>query len=433
MPGIVAGALVAHPPVLVPEAGGERSREVSSTYSAMGRLDLAMSQASGDLVIVISPHSPSAVDSIPVRRSPRVAGDLGRFGAPQVRVEAEVDLEAARELVAKAGAEGFALSWNEEQSLDHGIVVPLYLLPRTRATRRFLFLGISGWSLSRFSEFGAFLHRHLASRDAIVIASGDLSHRLTRDAPYGFRPQGQMMDERIIQALRTQRWEEIENLDPELIEEAGECGLRPLSILLGSARAAGLRSQVFSYEGPFGVGYPVTYFGGAEEADDVQAMGRRAIEAYLRERRVIDPPRPIPPELERPSAAFVTLRKHGELRGCMGSIVPTEPNAASEIIRYAIASAIRDPRFEPVELDEVPDLTLSAQLLEPPEPVASMAELDPAVYGVIVRSGDRQALLLPGIEGIDTVAQQIAAVCDKAGINQRSPLRLERFRTRTIA
>ena len=116
----------------------------------------------------------------------------------------------------------------------------------------------------------------------------------------------------------------------------------------------------------------------------------------------------------------------------MGSVLPTESSAAREIIRYAIASAVRDPRFEPVQLDEVPELTVSAQLLDPPEPVASVKELDPAVYGVIVRSGDRQGLLLPGIEGIETVAEQIAAVCEKAGINQRGPLRLERFRTRTV-
>jgi AmmeMemoRadiSam system protein A len=146
----------------------------------------------------------------------------------------------------------------------------------------------------------------------------------------------------------------------------------------------------------------------------------------------MDPPESIPVEWRQPSAAFVTLRKHGELRGCMGSLVPTEANAAREIIRYAIASAVRDPRFEPVDLNEVQDLTVSAQLLDPPEPVASPADLDPAVYGLIARAGDRQALLLPGIEGIETVAEQIAAVCEKAGIKQGGPLRLERFRTRTI-
>ena len=432
MPGIVAGALVAHPPVLIPEVGGERAREVSATHSSLRRLDEDLSRTAAGLVIMMSPHSPSSQQSIPLRHAARAAGDLGRFGAPQVRVVVDIDLEAAEDLVASAGAAAFPLSWSDEAALDHGVVVPLHLLPRTRAERRFILFGLSDWKLPRFREFGAFLHRWLGQREAILIASGDLSHRLTPDAPYGFRSEGGALDRVVIEALRSQKWDQIAALDPALVEEAGECGLRPLSVLLGAARAAGLSSAVFSYEGPFGVGYPVAHFARGVESTEIQRIGRQAIETYLRERRVIDPPDSVPAELRRPSAAFVTLRKHGELRGCMGSLVPTEPNAACEIIRYAIASALRDPRFQPVELEEVPQLTVSAQLLDPPEPVASVDDLDPAVYGVIVRSGERQALLLPGIEGIDTVPQQIAAVCEKAGISRRAPLRLERFRTRTI-
>jgi len=423
---------VAHPPVLVPEVGGARAAEVKATHSAMERLDEVLSRSPAEIVILVSPHSPTTLESIPVRHSSQVAGDLGRFGAPQVRVVVDIDVAASEKLVRDARAQGFALTSSDDANLDHGIVVPLYLLRRTCAARQFVLLGISGWPLDRFRELGAFLHRQLGSREAILLASGDLSHRLTPEAPYGFRPEGQDMDRRVIEALRTQQWDQIERLDPDLVEEAGECGLRPLALLLGAARAAGLRSEVFSYEGPFGVGYPVAHFAARYPVGDVQALGRQAIETYLRDRRVIEPPGKVPPDLELPSAAFVTLRKHGELRGCMGSVVPTESNAAREIIRYAIASAIRDPRFNPVELAEVPELSVSAQLLDPPEAVTSIADLDPAVFGVIARSGDRQALLLPGIEGIDTVAQQIAAVCDKAGIDQRGPLRLERFRTRTV-
>lgn len=432
MSGIVAGALVAHPPVLLREVGGERADLVRATASSMERLDQRLSRDDFELVIVISPHSPSAVESMPLRRSPRLQGDLGRFGAPQVRVDLQVDLEATRALFTAANAGGFSLSWSDDSNLDHGVVVPLHFLPRTRAGRRFILLGISGWQAERFRRFGSWLERHLRGRKALLIASGDLSHRLTVDAPYGFRPEGAVMDQVVIDSLRTQDWDRIGWLDPALVEEAGECGLRPLATLLGVAEAAGLRSEVLSYEGPFGVGYPVVHFGREQPAMSIQAIGRAAIETYLRERRVIDPPDTVSPELQRPSAAFVTLRKHGELRGCMGSVVPTEASAAREIIRYAIASAMRDPRFDPVDLDEVPELTVTAQLLDPPEPIASMDELDPGVYGLIARSGDRQGLLLPGIEGIETPDEQLAAVCQKAGINRLGPLTLERFRTRSL-
>src|SRR5207249_1003763 len=178
----------------------------------------------------------------------------------------------------------------------------------------------------------------------------------------------------VIDALRDREWERIEGMDPDLIEEAGECGLRPLAILLGAARAAGLSSKVLSYEGPFGVGYPVVAFTSAAGGFDIQDLGRRAIETYLRSRQLIDPPQPIPAALQEPSALFVTLRKGRELRGCVGSLRPTEPTAAHELIRYAVAAAVRDPRFEPVRLDELRHLSIKVQLLEPAEPVTAILD-----------------------------------------------------------
>jgi MEMO1 family protein len=439
MPGIVAGALVAHPPILLVEVGGVQSDRLRATAEAFRRLDGILSVVDADVVVVISPHSPSSMTSLPVRRAAHLAGDLSRFHARQIRFEAETDVALANALVVDGQRAGFSLIWAEQSELDHGVIVPLHSLPRTMANKPCVFLGVSGWLLPRFVDFGTWLHGRLRERSAIVIASGDLSHRLTPDAPYGFRPEGPVFDRLVIDALRGHDWERIDGIDPDLVEEAGECGLRPLAILLGAARAAGLGSQVLSYEGPFGVGYPVVAFtlpGAALEAArpalDIQELGRRAIDTYLRTRRLIDAPNPVPANLQAPSAVFVTLRKHGELRGCVGSVRPTEPTAAHELIRYAVASAVRDPRFDPVRLDEVDDLTIKVQLLDPAEPVTDVAALDPQIYGIIVRRGDRQALLLPGIDGIDTPEKQITAACDKAGIDRRAPLKLERFRTRTL-
>jgi AmmeMemoRadiSam system protein A len=408
---------------------------VRATADAIRVLDGILSTVDATLAVVISPHSPSSMTSLPVRRAARASGDLSRFRAPQVRVEAQVDVMLAAALVADGQRAGFSLTWAEETDLDHGIVVPLHSLPRTMANKRCIFLGVSGWPLHRFVEFGAWLQTRLRERSTVLIASGDLSHRLTPDAPYGFRPEGPVFDRLVIDALRGRHWDQIESLDPDLVEEAGECGLRPLAILLGAGRAAGLSSQVLSYEGPFGVGYPVVAFtasAGAKTTLDVQTLGRQAIGTYLRTRRLMDPPEPIPLELREPSAVFVTLRKDGELRGCVGSVRPTEATAAHEVIRYAVASAVRDPRFDPVRLDEVAALLIKVQLLDPAEPVDDISTLNPQTYGIIVRSGDRQALLLPGIDGIETPEQQVRAACEKAGIDRYAPLDIERFRTRTL-
>jgi MEMO1 family protein len=432
MPGIVAGALVAHPPILLAEVGGVESQRVQASAVAMRELDGLLAAVDADVVVVVSPHSPSSMTSLPVRRRAHLSGDLGRFRAPQVRVDADTDTELANRLVNEGQRAGFSLTWAEEGELDHGVVVPLHSLPRTMANKRCVFLGVSGWPLKRFVDFGSWLPACLRDRSAILIASGDLSHRLTPEAPYGFHPEGKVFDRFVIDALRDAEWERIEGIDPDLVDRAGECGLRGLGILLGAARTAGLASRVLSYEAPFGVGYPVVAFMAASSGLDIQALGRRAIDTYLRTRVVIDPPEPIPANLRAPSAVFVTLRKHGELRGCVGSIRPTEPTAAHELIHYAVASAVRDPRFDPVRLDEVDDLSIKVQLLDPAEPLTDITTLNPKVYGLIVRRGDRQALLLPGIEGIDTPDEQIRAACEKAGIDRHAPLQLERFRTRTL-
>ncbi len=410
-----------------------------ATADALRELDGILSMVQADLAVVISPHSPSTMTSLPVRRGANAGGNLARFRAPDVQVAAQVDVALATALIVDGRRAGFSLIWAEETELDHGVVVPLHSLPRTMANKRCIFLGVSGWPLHRFIEFGVWLHTRLGDRFAILIASGDLSHRLTPDAPYGYRPEGAVFDRLVIDALRNREWKWIEGLDPDLIEEAGECGLRPLAILLGASRAAGLDSQVLSYEGPFGVGYPVVAFTATPVAAsaaniglDIQALGRQAIETYLRTRRLIEPPQPIPLGLQAPSAVFVTLHKDGEMRGCVGSVQPTEATAAHELIRYAVASAVRDPRFEPVHLDEVSALTIKVQLLDPAEPVTDISGLNPQTHGIIVRLGDRQALLLPGIEGIDTPEQQLRAACDKAGIDHHAPLELERFRTRTL-
>jgi MEMO1 family protein len=432
VPGIVAGALVAHPPILLPEVGGSQSERVRATAEAMRQLDSMLAAIDADTLVVVSPHGPSSLTSLPIRRRAQLSGDLGRFRAPQVRLEARVDTELVGALLEAGRRAGFALVESDDSELDHGVIVPLHGLPKTREQKRYVFLGISGWPLERFGEFGAWLHRQLVHRSAVLIASGDLSHRLTADAPYGFRSEGRVFDSLVVDALRDQDWQRIQGADPELIEEAGECGLRPLTMLLGAASEAGLQSRVLSYEGPFGVGYPVVAFSAAAPAFDIQDVGRRAIEAYLRHRQLIEPPQPIPRALRAPSALFITLRKDGELRGCVGSMAPTEPSAAHELIRYVVAAALRDPRFEPVRLEEVPSLSIKAQLLEPPEAITRISDLDPATYGIIVRANGRHALLLPDIEQITTAEEQVRAACDKAGIDRYAALRIERFRTRNL-
>ncbi|MCD6450431.1 MAG: AmmeMemoRadiSam system protein A [Thermotogaceae bacterium] len=143
------------------------------------------------------------------------------------------------------------------------------------------------------------------------------------------------------------------------------------------------------------------------------------IENYIRYGKIIEPYSTLPRELfTKRAGAFVTLHKSdGSLRGCIGTFLPTQPNLALEIRENAIAAATRDPRFEPVHPEELEDLVVSVDVLNTPEPVKSIDELDPKVYGIIVAADDgRRGLLLPDIEGVNTIEEQIRIASYKAGI-----------------
>jgi AmmeMemoRadiSam system protein A len=156
-------------------------------------------------------------------------------------------------------------------------------------------------------------------------------------------------------------------------------------------------------------------------------LARASLVHFLKTGKPLPVPKQLPPELTRQSGIFVSLKKNKELRGCIGTIFPTEENIAREIIENTIRAATEDPRFMPVELGEMDKLTLSVDILGKPESVTSEAELDPALYGVIVKKGDRTGLLLPRLEGIDSVHEQIDIARQKAGISKSDDIELYRF------
>jgi AmmeMemoRadiSam system protein A len=164
-----------------------------------------------------------------------------------------------------------------------------------------------------------------------------------------------------------------------------------------------------------------------EEHHPVVVLARETIENYVRERKVVAAPETLAPEMEQKAGVFVSLHKGGELRGCIGTIQPHQPNVALEVIQNAISASTQDPRFPPVRSNELADLDISVDILQPAEPIESMAQLDPKRYGVIVQSGWRRGLLLPDLEGVDTAEYQVEIARRKAGIGPREPVQLYRF------
>jgi len=156
-------------------------------------------------------------------------------------------------------------------------------------------------------------------------------------------------------------------------------------------------------------------------------LARQTIEAWVREGHRIEPSGPLTSEMSEQAGTFVSLHRYGQLRGCIGTIEATRDNVAQEIIGNAIAAASRDPRFPPLRPEELGELEVKVDVLTPPEPISGPEELDPRRYGVVVQSGWRRGLLLPDLEGVDTVEYQVAIARRKAGIGLDEPVQLYRF------
>ncbi len=166
------------------------------------------------------------------------------------------------------------------------------------------------------------------------------------------------------------------------------------------------------------------------------SLAKMAVENYVKEKKVIETPKDLPKEfLEKKSGTFITIEKEGQLRGCIGTYLATKENIAEEIISNAIAAATEDYRFGPIQEEELPYLSYAVYILNEPELVKSNQELNPKKYGIIVKtmpisSGSpdvifnghtvpKSGLLLPDLDGIDTVEQQISIACQKGGIDPK--------------
>ena len=161
-------------------------------------------------------------------------------------------------------------------------------------------------------------------------------------------------------------------------------------------------------------------------ADVFGELASLAIHTFVKSGYAPSTPDPIPPEMRSRAGVFVSIKKDGQLRGCIGTFFPSEETIAHEVVANAIKSASVDPRFPPIDETELASLTISVDVLSEPQPCTE-DQLDPSIYGVIVESGRRRGLLLPDLEGVDTVADQVAIAKRKASIRPGEPVKLSRF------
>lgn len=452
-----------HPPIVLPEVGKEESAKVDNTYQAMEKLAQEVAKLNPELIVVVSPHGHVFSDALSITGLQVLKGDLANYGAPQVKVEfspAEKEIEA---ILAECQEKQFlCVSLDEKahqkyglsEQLDQGMVVPLSFLYRQGWRGKLVPINIGFLSYEELYEFGQCINQALEKLKIswVFLASGDLSHRLQQGAPAGYSPRGAVFDEIVRQCVREGDVKRLLNIEPELVEEAGECGLRPIMIALGVLDGFAIEAEELSYEGPFGVGYLVArlqkgpkmlerqlcaslYQEKKERLEQIIAgeslpvsLARQSLDTYLTSKQYLKVPENVGELGTKRAGAFVSLKKQGQLRGCIGTIEATRQNLAEEIIYNAVAAALHDPRFSPVLPEELNELTISVDVLEEPETINSLAELDPKVYGVIVSKGRKRGLLLPDLPGVDTPEDQVQIAREKAGIAPGESIQLERFK-----
>ena len=456
--GIKAAYMVPHPPLIVPAVGRGGEKDIIETTRAYERVAEHIAKIAPDTIIITSPHSVMYADYFHISPGAGSAGDFARFGAPQVSFDVDYDTEFVERLEKLLKQNNFpaGTQGERERELDHGTMVPLYFIRKHYKEGKIIRIGLSGLPLADHYKLGMFIKQvaEELGRNAVFVASGDLSHKLQDYGPYGFDPAGPVYDKRIMEAASKADFGGMLEFDEDFLDKAAECGHRSFVIMAGAFDGLDVKPEVLSHQDVTGVGYGIAIFepGGKNEsrcflkamADRIKAtestpyvkLARATIEQFVKTGKRLKFPADLPAGLaealpeeatKERAGAFVSVHKNGMLRGCIGTIGPVQDSIAEEIISNAISAVSRDPRFERVREDELELLEINVDILGKPENIDGPDQLNVKRYGVIVSCGARKGLLLPDLEGVDTVEEQIDIARRKGGISPDDDYKLQRF------
>jgi AmmeMemoRadiSam system protein A/AmmeMemoRadiSam system protein B len=453
---VLAAFAVPHPPLIIPEVGGAQTEEVAETIKAYEAVAKEIHSLNPDTVVITSPHSVMYMDYFHISPGSSASGSFSRFNAPKVKFSTEYDQLLVDEISREARNSGIPAGTKGERdrSLDHATMIPLYFLKREMPDTQIVRIGLSGLSSLVHYRFGICIQKAAKrlGRRIVFIASGDLSHKLSSQGPYGFSSDGPVYDSMIRDIFSSGDFLRLLRIPEQFCESAAECGQKSFQIMAGALDGMAVDASLLSYECPFGVGYGIGRFMPLhpddsrhlelelersindrmkqfrDNEDQFVHLARLAVETFVKSERRIAVPSGLGPELvNRMAGVFVSIHKDGNLRGCIGTIDATRASVAEEIISNGISAASRDNRFDPIRQGELDNLEYNVDVLGPHEKVTDKSQLDVKRYGVIVQNFHGRGLLLPDLAGVDTVDQQIAIARQKAGIDEGEPVELFRF------
>ena len=457
---IVAAYMLPHPPLIIPEIGNGKERGITKTIDSYKKITKEILDINPDTIVIASPHVVSYADYIHISPGKEAAGDFREFGTRNIEIKATYDNEFVEKLCDLAEEQDFMAGTlgERDNKLDHATMIPLYFMEKESGKPvkpMIVRIGLSGLSYPEHYKLGMLVKEAANSlgRKTVFIASGDLSHRLKDSGPYGYQKEGPEYDEQIMKIMGEADFGKLLSFKEKFCNEAAECGHRAFLIMAGALDKMAVKAESLSYEGPFGVGYGACSYHVTgedksraflnnfskilekqlnqyrENEDEYVRLARKSLETYVNHGIKISVSDELIPEIiNAKSGAFVSLKVNGKLRGCIGTISATKDSLAEEIIENAISAGTRDPRFSPVTKDELDTLVYSVDVLGEAQDIESIDQLDVERFGVIVSQGFKKGLLLPNLEGIDSVEEQISVAKQKAGISADDEnVKLKRF------
>lgn len=451
---IIKTYMVPHPPLIIPEIGKGGEKQIKKTTESYKQIAKEISEIKPDTIIISSPHTTMYSDYFHITNANKVSGDFSNFNASNISFEEEQDIELIEEIENVSKKYNFPAGRTKETELDHGTMIPLYSIRKYYKECKIIILGPSFLPLIDNYMMGTIIKEAVnnLNKKVVFIASGDLSHKLKEYGPYGYAPEGPEYDKRIMEVCSNANFNELLNFEESFLDKAAECGHRSFTIMAGTLDGLNVKAKYLSHEDITGVGYGIisftpqdkndnryfldNYFNELEEKlnnqkqneDPYVKLARLTIEEYITNGNTLETPSNTPKELLNSKAGvFVSIHKFGSLRGCIGTIMPTTNSIAQEIITNAISASTKDPRFPKIEKEELPYLEINVDVLGEPEDIDSEDKLNVKEYGIIVTSGIKRGLLLPDLDGVDTVVEQISIAKKKAGIKDE-PYTLQRFK-----
>lgn len=447
---IIKSYIVPHPPMIIESIGKGREKEVQKTIDSYRKVAKEIKKIEPETIVILSPHTTMYSDWFHIISKETMVGNLSEFNC-DITFEEENDITLIEEFdkIVKENNFPAQLMKKGNQNLDHAEMIPLYFIEKEYNDFQLVVIGISGLPLIKHYELGIYLKKAIEkmNRKVVIVASGDLSHTLKEDGPYGFKEEGPIYEKEMESIIREGNFDKLMDYSNTTLEKIGDCGHRAFTILAGCYDKEEVKTEVFSHEDVTGVGYLVADIEAVREdknrdflnkkqekererikkikgqEDKYITLAREAIENEVngiesKKKKYFK---------KNHDACFVTIYSYHQLRGCIGTYLPQYNSLEEEIIENAKAAAVKDPRFPKIVKEELDFLEIHVDILKKPVLAKSIYEFDPKKYGILVITNEKSGLLLPNIEGIDDVEEQLKIALKKGNIDEKEPYLMYKF------